>query len=408
MKRVIESFSEFIQLHALNEAEGKGGFLLILASTDPNNLGAGPATALGIARDTEFSGTLTLAEDMLAIGKNKNFGDKLTKGKAVNAGLDFLEIKVDGKTYTIKEKGLIQIPIKKDSKLEIKGAGNGLLALGRLCQYLSESAQKGFDLSSPFTGFMYIKLGDQKRRGESYYVNSDLDAVNNFRTSLGYEKSAAQFDVNVKEEAGIEDAEVLNEETKLPNRLNCFCDTVADAIKAAAFVANGQKWNSVWSAYKGFNDIIDYYEEGSFPKGKELENAEDLLSISLHYLLNDLSAGYPLDKSKIFEVDLRPIAKKIITGQPKNLKQHAGEPIKAGLNQLIDTFALKSIPGYPEFNSQVPDFYSHLKSYITDRVLKTIGGSYQTAMEKFQPGPAVGAEGGSSGGKRTYTSGKLD
>ena len=144
--RIIESFSEFINSKDfLLESFNREGYLLILASTDPNNLKNASATPLGISQDTEYSGTLKGAGDMVNIGYKKNFSGKLVKGAGVAPGLDFIEIETGGKKYMIKEAGLLEVPFNRDSELKVRGSGNGLLALGRICQYLYESFNKGFD-----------------------------------------------------------------------------------------------------------------------------------------------------------------------------------------------------------------------------------------------------------------------
>ena len=82
--RIIESFSEFINgQDFLMESLNRDGYLLILASTDPNNLKNASATPLGISQDTEYSGTLKGAGDMVNIGYKKNFSGKLVKGAGV-------------------------------------------------------------------------------------------------------------------------------------------------------------------------------------------------------------------------------------------------------------------------------------------------------------------------------------
>lgn len=409
--RLIESFSEFINNRGfLMEAATRDGYLLLLASTDPNNLKSGPATQLGISQDTEYSGTLKGAGDLVEVGKKKSFSGKLTKGKGVGPGEDFIEIETGGKKYSVKENGTIQIPFTKDSELKVKGSGNGLLALGRVCQYLSESVDNGFDVGSPFTGTIFIQLGDKKRRGQAYFSNGKSESDNPGRYSTGYVDILNKF-----EASEFEGEDHLNEdEGKQADILDTFADTLGDAIKAASFVANGKDWKSRWSAFKGFSDMLKAAEEQNFKwegkteEEKNLDKASYLLSVTFHYLINTLYKRFPLQNSKIFNVDLLPLATKIVKAQGKDLEKFDPSSIKSGVGELINAFALKKLPEYPEFTPKLPEYWNRIESYIADRVLTEMPKTYNLALTPNEVGGNIPTKGGSGGGGKIYKSGKLD
>ena len=409
--RIIESFSEFINnKDFLMESVNRDGYLLILASTDPNNLKNASATPLGISQDTEYSGTLKGAGDMVNIGYKKNFSGKLVKGAGVAPGLDFIEIETGGKKYMIKEAGLLEVPFNRDSELKVRGSGNGLLALGRICQYLYESFNKGFDWGSPFKGTLYIKLQDKKRRGQAYFSNGKIESDNPGRYSYGYTEVMSKFD----ESFTFDDYESINESDPKVDILDAFSDTLADAIRAATFVANGEKWPCRWSAYNGFFDMIKLAEkkdlewEGKTIEEQNMNKAADLLSVAFHHLLKYISEKLPIDKSKIFSSNLEGIAKKIIIPQGKDLQKFNSASIKSGVEELINLFALNRLPEYPEFTPKLPEYWSHIKSYITGRVLGEMPNTYETAMKNNTAGPGLGTSFSSGGGTRTYGSGSLD
>ena len=409
--RIIESFSEFINSKDfLLESLNREGYLLILASTDPNNLKNASATPLGISQDTEYSGTLKGAGDMVNIGYKKNFSGKLVKGAGVAPGLDFIEIETGGKKYMVKEAGLLMVPFNRDSELKVRGSGNGLLALGRICQYLSESVNKGFDAGSPFKGTLYIKLQDKKRRGQAYFSNGKIESDNPGRYSDGYTEVMSMFD----ESFTFGDYGSINESDPKVDILDAFSDTLADAIRAATFVANGKKWPCRWSAYKGFFDMLELAEkkdfewEGKTTEEQNMNKAAYLLSVTFHYLLDAISEKLPIDKSKIFSSNLEGIAKKIIIPQGKDLQKFNSASIKSGVEELINLFALNRLPEYPEFTPKLPEYWSHIKSYITGRVLGEMPNTYETAMKNNTAGPGLGTSFSSGGGTRTYGSGSLD
>lgn len=409
--RIIESFSEFINSKDfLLESLNRDGYLLILASTDPNNLKNASATPLGISQDTEYSGTLKGAGDMVNIGYKKNFSGKLVKGAGVAPGLDFIEIETGGKKYMIKEAGLLEVPFNRDSELKVRGSGNGLLALGRICQYLYESFNKGFDWGSPFKGTLYIKLQDKKRRGQAYFSNGKIESSNPGRYSNLYTETMSKFD----ESFTFDDYESINESDPKVDILDAFSDTLADAIRAATFVANGEKWPCRWSAYKGFYDMIKLAEkkdlewEGKTIEEQNVDKATYLLSVAFHHLLSYISEKLPIDKSKIFSSNLEGIAKKIIIPQGKDLRKFNSASIKSGVEELINLFALNRLPEYPEFTPKLPEYWSHIKSYITGRVLGEMPNTYETAMSDAVGGTSYGTSFSSGGGTRTYGSGSLD
>jgi hypothetical protein len=410
--RIIESFSEFIDgQDFLMESLNRDGYLLILASTDPNNLKNASATPLGISQDTEYSGTLKGAGDMVNIGYKKNFSGKLVKGAGVAPGLDFIEIETGGKKYMIKEAGLLEVPFNRDSELKVRGSGNGLLALGRICQYLYESFNKGFDWGSPFKGTLYIKLQDKKRRGQVYFSNGKIESDNPGRYVGGYTEAMKKF----FESFTFGDYESINEDNPKVDILDTFCDTLADAIRAATFIANGEKWKSGWSAYGGFSDMIKLAEkEGIEWDGKtmnehsNMDKATYLLSITFHYLLDLVSEKLPIDKSKIFSEDLRGMAKKIIIAQGKDLQNFNSASIKSGVEELINFFALNKLPEYPEFTPKLPEYWSHIKAYLTGRVLGEMPRTYKTAMTPTEGFTGLDTSFSSGGGTRTYGSGRLD
>jgi hypothetical protein len=124
--------------------------------------------------------------------------------------------------------------------------------------------------------------------------------------------------------------------------------------------------------------------------------------------LDNISEKLPIDKSKIFSSNLEGIAKKIIIPQGKDLQKFNSASIKSGVEELINLFALNRLPEYPEFTPKLPEYWSHIKSYITGRVLGEMPNTYETAMSDAVGGTSYGTSFSSGGGTRTYGSGSLD
>ena len=397
----------------LNEQEtvtGKG-FIVVFGSTDNDNLRAGAAEPLGFKENEVITGTIKGMESMLKIGSSKSFQNANHPGKSVKSGYDYLDVTVDGKKYSVKEKGALKIPFSKDTVLEIEGAGNGLLALMRALFYLNVSVTKNkFDWKSPFEGTLFIKIGDTARKGMSLSINGKYDAPNGIRISRGYVDAFKAFEsVEILEQSNTQ-SDSANEEIII------VADTISDAIRAAQIkMQGGRAYTSQFSAYNGFNEMDKYANDNKIKFSNSTKAWEeryfryaDLLAVSVQYCFKGLSEFYPMDISKIYKVDISSQTKKILDGFGGNSTNMDVPATRKALEEIFNIFKPASIEDYPEFTEEIPKYWKTLTNAIINRIIKNFPGTYSSAMSNETVGQSVQATGGIGKGKQEYKSGKID
>ena len=371
------------------------GFIAIIGSTDTQNLLSGSATPIGIEQDTTASLKISGVEEMIKIGAAKKF-DNVTNGKKVKSGMDYLTITADGKKYTMTETGSIKIPFNNSTVLEVEGAGNGLLALLRALHYLNIAVTKNsFDSKFPFEGIMMIKIGEVTRKGMGLSVNGKYDQANSLRIATGYKDLLKKY---IKE-ALSNDQKPDEIQNSSADQLIVCGDSIADGIKAAHFLRNKTKWASKFSSFNGFSDMMS------------LDNDEPpsyYLAVVFQYCLAGLSNFYPMDLSKIYNVDLQPYSEKIISAQPKDIKNFDPASIKSQILEMLKIYQPKTLKDYPEFNEVLPTYWNVLSNALIGRILREMPKTYTSAITANTAGTPVSSTGGISTGGISHGSGKID
>lgn len=388
----------------LNEQQtGTGkGFIVVFGSTDNNNVKAGAAEPLGFKENEIITGTIKGIDSMLKIGANKSFANADHPGKKVKPGEDFLNVIVDGKKYSIKEKGTLEIPFTKETVLEIEGAGNGLLALMRALYYLNVSVTENkFDYNTPFDGTLFIKIGETTRKGLSLSVNGKYDQSNSVRISTGYDEILKKFEAVDMGESP--------EQPSAVEQIVVSADTIADAIKAAHFYSKNQQYRSKFSAYNGFREMYDDAKNRDWARGKKPSfMASTFLAVAFQYAIARVSNFYPMDLSKIYAMDLEPYAIKIIEAQGDDLKSFNEKSIRENLTQMLKQFEPKDLKDYPEFRDQLPKYWAVVTNAIVNRVIKLMPVTFSLAMANMTIGANVNVTGGIKTKKKKFSSGQVN
>jgi len=411
--QILETFQQFSERKfKLFEQQSTGGFIVCFGCTDTNNVLGAVAAKLGIEADFEFGGTINGAEGLDVIAEKKSFEGSLKKGKAVSKGKDFLEIKSDGKTYTIDEKGSIQVPFTFALKttMNVRGSGNGLLAFMRAIQYFKIARQNGFDADSEFDGTLFIQIGLPvgERKGKYIAVNAKYTDANSTRVgSVQYIKMFDRYGAaskKVKEGIDIIKIQEVKQETPVDQILVCG-DSIADAIKAAHFMNMKKPWKSNFSAFSGFTKIKA--KEGSYFEFKnDFERASYYLAIAIQVCLDDLKWYYPLNNQMLFNTDVMPQCSNILKAQGNDLTKFDAASIKQQLTEIFKIFQPKEFNGFPEFKSKIPNYWSILTNAVISRVLLNMPNTYKDAMTPYTEGQGQ-ASGGASSGSQDYGSGEF-
>jgi hypothetical protein len=392
------------------QATGSGkGFIVVFGSTDNDNLRAGAAEPLGFKENEIITGTINGMESMLKIGAAKSFQNANHPGKSVKPGVDYLNVTVNGKKYSIKEKGVLEIPFTKDTVLEIEGAGNGLLALMRALYYLHVSVTKNkFDYNTPFDGTLFIKIGETTRKGLSLSVNGKYDQNNGVRITSGYSDIMKKF-VGLTEAVDFGDAP---QQDSAVEQIVLTADTIADAIKAAHFYHEGQEFRSHFSAYAGFREMWDTFQKSAYfkktPGIKKKDAASNFLAVAFQYAIARLSDFYPMDLTKIYKIDLEPYALKILGAQGSGVKGFNEASIRTNLTEMFKQFEPKELKDYPEFKGQLPKYWAVITDALVNRVIKLMPRTFDMAMTASYPGAPVATSGGIQTGRTEFGSGKID
>jgi hypothetical protein len=396
---------------AVNEqSKGSGkGFIVVFGSTDDANLRAGAAEPLGFKENEIITQTIKGIADMLKIGSDKSFKDAKHPGKNVKPGVDYLDITVDGKKLSIREKGVLEIPFTKDTVLEIEGAGNGLLALMRALYYLNFSVTKNkFDYNAPFDGTLFIKIGETTRKGLSLSVNGKYDQDNTVRITSGYDDIMKKF-VGFDEAVDFGDAP---QQDSAVEQIVLSADTIADAIKAAHFYHNKKEFKSHFSAYAGFREMWEWLQKTAYfkktPGIKKYDAASNFLAVAFQYSIARLSDFYPMDLTKIYKINLEPYALKIVNAQGSSVMGFNEASIRTNLTEMLKEFEPKDLPDYPEFKDQLPKYWAVITNALVDRVIKLMPKTFNMAMTASYPGTSVNSAGGIQTGKTEFGSGKID
>lgn len=396
--KILETFDQFLKRNNIQILEqlGEGrGFIAVIGSTDSQNLLAGSANPIGIEQDTVISLKIDGVDEMVRIGAAKKF-ENITKGKKVKPGSDYLTILIDGKKYTVNETGSISIPFNNQTVFEVEGSGNGLLALLRALHYLNVAVTKNsFDHKSSFDGIMMIKLGEVTRKGMGLSVNGKYTESNSLRITTGYANIVKKYII----EALSADQKPKEIQSSSSDQIVVSSDSIADAIKAGHFLKNNIKWNSRFSSFLGFNEMKNIGIE---------EPPSWYLAVAFQYCLSSLSDFYPMNLSKIYNVDLQPYAEKILSSQPKDIKSFEGESIKDQLSAMLKIFQPKSLEDYPEFDEFLPKYWEIFSNAVINRVLLEMPRTYGSAMENFRAGKVVQTTGGIGKGEISHGSGKVD
>lgn len=411
--QILETFQQFTERKIkLFEQQSTGGFIVCFGCTDTSNVLGAVASKLGIEADFEFSGTISGAEGLDVIATNKSFADTLKKGKAVAKGKDFLEIKADGKTYTLDEKGSIQVPFTFGLKttMNVRGSGNGLLAFMRAIQYFKIATQNGFDADSEFDGTLFIQIGLPvgERKGKYIAVNAKYTDASGTRVgSAQYLKMFERYgSASKKVKEGIDAVKIQEVKQETPvDQILVSADSIADAIKAAHFMNMKKPWKSNFSAFAGFNKIKA--KEGSYFSFKDdFERASYYLAIAIQVCLDDLKWYYPLNNQMLFNTDVMPQCGNILKAQGNDITKFDAASIKQQLGEIFKIFQPKEFNGFPEFKSRIPNYWNILTNAVISRVLLTMPNTYKDAMTAYNEGPAQ-ASGGASSGSQNYGSGEF-
>ena len=420
--QILETFQQFSERKfKLFEQQSTGGFIVCFGCTDLNNVLGPVASKLGIEADFEFGGTISGAEGLDVIATKKSFADTLKKGKAVAKGKDFLEIKADGKTYTLDEKGSIQVPFTFGLKttMNVRGSGNGLLALMRAIQFFKLATQNGFDGDSEFDGTLFIQIGlpvsDSARKGKYISVNAKYTETNRQRTGSDqyllmmnrYGATRPKSEPKkVKEGIDVVKIQEVKQETPV-NQILVTGDSIADAIKGAHFMNMKKPWKSKFGAYFGFNKMQDQEKkDGDWQFKDDFERATYYLAIALQTIINDLKYYYPLNNNKLFNVDLMPQCENILKAQGNDLSKFDVGSIKQQLTEIFKIFQPIEFPGFPEFKPKIPNYWSILTNAVVNRVLLNMPNTYKDAMTPNTES-AGSATGGASSGGQNYGSGEF-
>lgn len=397
--KILETFDQFLKRnsYAILEQEGADkGFVAVIGSTDTQNLLAGSANPIGIQQDTTTTLKIGGVEEMIKIGAAKKF-EGVTSGKKVKAGMDYLTITSGGKKYTMTETGSIQVPFNNSTVLEIEGSGNGLLALLRALHYLNVAVTKNsFDYKFPFEGIMMIKIGEVTRKGMGLSVNAKFDQTNGVRISTGYADIVKRFGVKEALSPEQKPDEIQNSSN---DQIVVSGDSIADGIKAAHFLRNNAKWNSKFSSFFGFSEMKKVFKD---------EPPSYYLAVVFQYCLAGLSDFYPMDLSKIYKVDLQPYAEKIVSSQPKDIKNFDPASIKTQIMEMLKIYQPKTLKDYPEFDEFLPKYWNVLSNALVNRILREMPKTYNSAIANVEVGSAVQSTGGIGTGKITHGSGKVD
>jgi hypothetical protein len=396
--KILETFDQFLKRNSyaiLEQTEGGKGFVAVIGSTDTDNLFAGAANPIGIQQDTTTSLKISGVEEMIKIGAAKKF-DNVTSGKKVKAGMDYLTITADGKKYTITETGSIKIPFNNSTVLEVEGAGNGLLALLRALHYLNVAVtQNSFDAKSPFEGIMMIKIGEVTRKGMGLSVNGKYDQSSGIRISTGYKDLVKTY---IKE-ALSDDQKPDEIQDSSADQIVVSGDSIADGIKAAHFLRNNAKWNSQFSSFYGFSDMMSFDKD---------EPPSFYLAVVFQYCLAGLSNFYPMDLSKIYKVDLQSYAEKIVSAQPKDIKNFDPASIKTQISEMLKIYQPKSLKDYPEFDEFLPKYWKVLSDALIGRILGEMPKTYTNAITANTIGTPAKSTGGIGTGQVSHGSGRVD
>lgn len=426
--QILETFQQFSERKfKLFEQQSTGGFIVCFGCTDSNNVMPTVAAKLGIEADFEFSGKISGAEGFDNIAQEKSFAKVLKKGKAVTKGKDFLEIKSDGKTYTLNEKGLIQVPFTQGvgPVFEVRGSGNGLLVFMRAIQWFKVACGEGFDEKSPFDGTLLMQIGlpvnPDARKGSFIAINAKYTEPNSQRTGSNqymeindvfiqrYKKQSAKKGGAKKVKEGIDFIKIQEqEEKKATDQLIISGDSIADAIKGAQFIALNQKWKSKFSAYHGFNKMMNQEKENpeELTFTDDLEKASYYLAVGIQAIIEELKYKYPLNNMKIYNVDIMPQCSNILKAQGKDIKKFDASSIKQELTEIFKIFQPLQFPEFPEFKSKIPVYWSVLTNSIINRTLASMPKTYTDAMTPYIEGQGSATSGASSG-RKNYGSGEF-
>ncbi len=396
--KILETFDQFLKRNSyaiLEQTESGKGFIAVIGSTDTDNLLSGSANPIGIQQDTTTTLKISGVEEMVKIGAAKKF-ENVTSGKKVKAGMDYLTITADGKKYTMTETGSIKVPFNNSTILEVEGAGNGLLALLRALHYLNVAVTKNsFDSKFPFEGIIMVKIGEVTRKGMGLSVNGKYDQNNGIRQSQGYKELLKKY---IKEALSA-DQKPSEIQSSSADQIVVSGDSIADAIKAAHFLRNNAKWKSEFSSFYGFKDMmsVDSDEPPSF-----------YLSVVFQFCLAGLSDFYPMDLSKIYNVDLQPYAEKIVNAQPKDLKNFDPASIKTQLLEMLKIYQPKTLKDYPEFNEFLPTYWNVFSNALVGRILREMPKTYTSAITAYTIGTPAISTGGIGTGGISHGSGRVD
>jgi len=420
--QILETFQQFLGRNSkLFEQSSEQGFIVSFGCTDVNNVLGAVAQKLGIEADFEFTGSISGAEGFDYIAQERSFAKVLKKGKAVPKGKDFLEIKSNGKTYTLNEKGSIQVPFSQGvgPVFEIRGSGNGLLAFMRAIQYFKVACEGGFDNSSPFDGTLFIQIGLPvgTRKGKYIAVNAKYTGSNSQRTgSIQYVKMLDRYlesykpkgPKKVKEGMDLIKIQEQKQENAVEQILVC-ADSIADAIKGAHFIMLKKQWKSKFSAYQGYNRMIAKEKEMqdvelSFKD--DFEKATYYLAVALQTIIDNLKYRYPLNGMKITNVDLMPQCASILKPQGNDISKFDAGSIKQQLTAIFKIFQPLEFPGFPEFKPKIPNYWSILTNAVVNRTIASMPQAYKDAMQPYTEGEGK-ATGGASSGGQDYGSGEF-
>lgn len=406
--KLLEDFQGFVnRYYSIEEQSEQAGqsdkaFVLVSGATDPAILTEDGASKTGMKKNTKYKLEINGINDMIAIGETGTLTPNKTlkeEGKTSKPNLDYIKLTVDGKDYTINDKGRIDLDFGPTTKILVEGSENGLLALTRamssIYDFISETK---FPKEQGFKGKMVLEL---KKERSSIYLSAIYDQKNIAdRISTGYSNAVDMWDKkNPVKESKLNEAE---EKAKADSN-SVAAYSIADAIKACQVIAAGSQYPNRHSAFLGVHEIKkkmleDGWEEAK-PKNKEerISLGANLLSYAIHYILD--STQVLLDNSKIFKNDIFKECEEIIKNQPligdnpvqissQNAEKYDKSSIQEGVKKILEKFTPQTVQNgdYKIFKPHLLEYYKFFTDCMVENVVKKMPYSGSIVLQAYTVG----------------------
>jgi hypothetical protein len=343
-------------------------------------------------------------------------------GKTSKKNHDYINLTIDGKSYTIDDKGRIDAEFNKDSKISVKGSENGLLAFARVMNNVYRFMKKTpFPKEEKFVGKMVIEL--KKQKSGEYLAAFKDDKPTIYRTTGGYEKAPDMLE-KLEKSHSFKSYE-LNEKNEGEEKyyeLSVAGDTIADAIKACQMLAVGSPWANRHGAFYGILQLKDKLEKeekdlaNSKNKEKRIEFSSLLLAWSIHHILdyNEIM----LDESKLYVVDLMPECTEMLKAQPyikedkfqmsfREAREYDKDSIEKGIRKILEKLKPTAVSNtkYQIFKPHLNEYYKFFTECLVERVLREMPLTGDRAKEEMKAGTGGSSISNTQGEKKSYKSG---